>query len=89
MIKAIETYEKYDEYKFKKPKSLYKLVLNGKIPDEIFEIEEGNEPLWKNVSKKTIQSGIKYKSKLYFQIEGYALNNEVSKDNSNSCFIFF
>jgi len=77
LISNIEKYEYYDNYIFKKPKSLYKLTLDGKIPEDIFEIEEGNEPMWKNVIKKT-------KSKLYFYIDGYADKKELEdKDKDN------
>lgn len=74
LIEAVETYDKYSNYVIKNPKSLYKLVLDGKIPEEIFEIEEGNEPMWKNVKTKN-------KTKLYFQIDGYAENKEKKEIN--------
>lgn len=84
LTNAIESYEKYSEYVIKKPKSLYKLVLDGKIPEEIFEIEEGNEPMWKNVRKKTIIGEKKIKSKLYFQIDGYAEKNSDNNGNNSN-----
>jgi DNA polymerase elongation subunit (family B) len=82
LTKAIESYEKYSDYVIKKPKSLYKLVLDGKIPEEIFEIEEGNEPMWKNVGRKFVVGEKKIKSKLYFQIDGYAEKNPDNDDNN-------
>lgn len=84
LTKAIESYAKYSDYIIKKPKSLYKLVLDGKIPEEIFEIEEGNEPMWKNVSRKIINDGHKNKSKLYFQIDGYANTNTNTNVNTTN-----
>ena len=80
LIKSIESYEKYSDYIFKKPKTLYKLVLDGKIPEEIFEIEEGNESMWKNVLRKDTET----KSKIYFQIDGYTENKEFIKNNTSS-----
>ena len=82
LISCVEKYTNYDDFIFKKPKSLFKLVLNGIIPEEIFEIEEGNEPMWKNVIIKNELSEIKMKSKLYFQIDGYSDKKEINKYNN-------
>lgn len=89
LIKSIESYEKYNDYIFKKPKILYKLIINGVVPCEIFEIEEGNEPMWKNIKRQTIISDIKIESKLYFQIDGYAdkKENNIVIDNENKSWI--
>ena len=81
LVSTIESYENYNDFKFKKPKSLFKLVLKGKIPEEIFEIEEGNEPMWKSVTKKIKSTGVKTKSKLYFQVDGYAEKKELGDNN--------
>lgn len=83
LVTKVETYPKYSDYVFKKPKSLYKLVLDGTIPDEIFEIEEGNEPMWKNIIFKTNINGQKTKSKLYFQIDGYTNYNSNTNENED------
>jgi DNA polymerase elongation subunit (family B) len=88
LVSAVESYDKYNDFVFKKPKSLFKLVLKGKIPEEIFEIEEGNEPMWKNVIINTKVDEKKIKSKLYFYIDGYAdkkeLDLDLNKDSNNN-----
>lgn len=82
LVNIVETYEHYDNFIFKKPKTLYKLTIDGKIPEEIFEIEEGNEPMWKNIVKKIKIDGKKTKTKLYFSIDGYSEKKELD-DNKN------
>lgn len=72
LVLKIEKYPKFNNYIFKNPKSLYKLTLDGLVPEELFEIEEGNEPMWKSIV-------LNKKSTLYFQIEDY------SNDDDDSC----
>ena len=66
IIKTIETHPRYNDFEFKKPKSLYKLEVDGIFPEELFDVEDGNECLWHSITKT------KQNYKLYFQIEGYA-----------------
>jgi len=88
LIGSIESYNNFDNFIFKKPKSLFKLVVKGKIPQEIFEIEEGNEPMWKSVTHKIKISETKTKSKLYFQVDGYSDKKELDdNDNEQSTWI--
>ena len=70
LIKSIETNNRFNDFEFKKPKSLYKLELNGIFPEEIFNVEDGNESIWNYIQKSN--------SKIYFQYEGY-----LKKNNSN------
>ena len=78
LIKMIESYYRYNEFEFKKPKSLYKLEINGSFPTELFEVEEGNEPIWHCIDKP------KSKTKLYFQFEDYAhKHNEEHNEKHN------
>ena len=83
LIKTVESYHRYNEFEFKKPKSLYKLEINGTFPEELFEVEEGNEPVWHHIDKP------KSKTKLYFQFEDYAhththTNTDDDKENVES-----
>lgn len=74
LINKIEQYPNFMNYKFKKPKSLFKLKINGLIPLEIFE--EGNEELWHNIKKDN--------NIFYFQFEGHNENHENHENHENN-----
>jgi len=66
----IKSYVDFNNFKFKELKSIYKLVINGKITKEIFE--EGNESLWHTIKKK--------ENKIYFISDGYKKNLEENNE---------
>ena len=75
LVSKIQSYPDYNEYEYKKPKSLYKLIISGFVPDEIFT--EGNELFWHNV--------IDYESentKLYFFVDNYKHENHENHENN-------
>ena len=81
LIKIVYDYSNINLYEFKKPKTLYKLEINGVIPSEIFE--EGNENMWHYVETFTTIN-----SKLYFQVDGYKnKKTEIKTENNNKSWI--
>ena len=71
LFKDISGYNKFSNYVFKKPKSIFKIIINGIIPESIFE--EGNEEMWHNVKINGV--------KTYFNTEE---REEYNKDNEDN-----
>lgn len=82
MCNIIGKYKRITNYEFKKPKTLYKLVLDKRIPDEIFEND--NEELWHNI-KYRLEScnGESNKIKLFFKIKSRAVERSEAETDEN------
>jgi DNA polymerase elongation subunit (family B) len=52
LFKQIMAYSKFSSYVFKKPKSMFKIIINGIIPREIFE--DGNEEMWHTINNNNV-----------------------------------
>ncbi len=77
LINRVNSYPSISNYEFKKHKNLFKLIINGIFPKNIFE--DLNEQLWHHTEKINNSNP---NSILYFQVESHAHPKEEPKCDS-------